>query len=151
MGTQLPLSKKGRTAAPNFRPTCCAKTARWIDQDIAWYRGKPRPWPHCVRWGPTKGAQPGPQFLAIVCCGQTAVWIKMPVGREVDVAAGDTVLDGDPAPTKKGHSTPPLFGPCLMWPNGRPCQLLLNTCFLLIQRIDDCHCVICFSNHTYLT
>jgi len=30
------------------------------------------------------------------------------------------VLDGDPAP--------PIFGPCLLWPNGRPSQLLLCTC-----------------------
>jgi len=27
-------------------------------------------------------------------------------------------------PPKKGHSSPLLFGPCLLWPNGRPSQLL---------------------------
>jgi len=31
---------------------------------------------------------------------------------------GYIVLDGDPAPPKRGHSSPPLFGPCLLWPNG---------------------------------
>ena len=30
----------------------------------------------------------------------------MPLGREVDAGPSDTVLDGDPAPLKKGHSTP---------------------------------------------
>jgi len=29
---------------------------------------------------------------------------------------------------KKGHSSPPLFGPCLLWPNGRPSQQLLSSC-----------------------
>ena len=28
------------------------------------------------------------------------------------------VLDGDPAPPKRRSSFPPLFGPCLLWPNG---------------------------------
>jgi len=37
----------------------------WLDQDVTWYGGGPRPRPHCVRWGPSspspKGAQP-PNF-----------------------------------------------------------------------------------------
>jgi len=31
-----------------------------MDQDATWYRGRPQPRPHCVRWGPSstqKGAQ----------------------------------------------------------------------------------------------
>jgi len=45
-----------------------------------------------------KGAQP--PILAHVCRGQTAGWIKMPLGRNVeivDLGPGDIVLDGDPA------------------------------------------------------
>ena len=58
------------------------------------------------------------QFLAHVCCGQTAGWIKMRLDTEVDLGSGDVVLDGVPAPPPpKGHS-PPVFGPCLLWPNG---------------------------------
>ena len=75
-----------------------------------------------------KGAHP--QFSAHVCCGQTAGWIKMPVGMEVSLDPGDIVLDGDPAPAKTGH-TPTLFGRCLLWPNGRPSQLLLSTCLVV--------------------
>jgi len=30
----------------------------------------------------------------------------MPLGVEVGLSPGDAVLDGDPAPPKKGHSTP---------------------------------------------
>ena len=25
----------------------------WMDQDATWYGGRPRPRPHCVRWGPS--------------------------------------------------------------------------------------------------
>jgi len=32
--------------------------------------------------------------------------VKMPLGTEVGLSRGDIVLDGDPAPSKKGHSTP---------------------------------------------
>jgi len=68
---------------------------------------------------PSKGAQPPAQFLAHVCCGQTAGWIKMPLDREVNVGPGDIVLHGlhgDPASPKGAQ--PPIFGPCLLWPNG---------------------------------
>jgi len=64
---------------------------------------------------PTKGAQP--QFSAHVRCGQTPGWIKMPHGMEVGLGPGEFVSGGDPAP--------PIFGPCLLWPNGRPSQIVL--------------------------
>jgi len=44
-----------------------------------------------------------PQFSAHVCCSQTAGWIKLPLGREVDLGPGSIVLLGDPAPPK-GYS-----------------------------------------------
>jgi len=25
----------------------------WMDQHETWHAGRPRPWPHCVRWGPS--------------------------------------------------------------------------------------------------
>jgi len=44
--------------------------------------------------------------------------MKTPLGTEVDLGPGHNVLDGDPAPRWKGHSSPhsPLFSPCLLWP-----------------------------------
>ena len=70
----------------------------WTDQDETWHAGRPRSWPHCVRWGPSspspKGVQP-PQFSAHISCGQMAASIKMSLGME-----------------------PPIFGPCLLWING---------------------------------
>jgi len=92
----------------------------WTDQDETWHAGRSRPWPHCVRWGPSSpspkghspqifqhcarcmqiGISPGDfvldgipapipkrakphQYLIHVYCGQTATWIKTPLGTEV--------------------------------------------------------------------
>ena len=41
----------------------------------------------------------------------------MPLGTEVNLGAGDVVLDGVAAPPKRG-TAPPVFGSCLLWPNG---------------------------------
>jgi len=46
---------------------------------------------------PPKKGLLSPQFLAHVCSGQTAGWIKMPRIKEVDLGPGHIVLDGDPA------------------------------------------------------
>ena len=89
-----------------------------MDQYETWHGGRPRPQPHCVRWGPTSPSPKGnnPQFSAHVCCGKTAGWIKMPLGTEVDLGPGDIVLHGDPSPPQKGGTAapPPLFGPCIV-------------------------------------
>ena len=47
-----------------------------------------------------------------------AGWIKVPLGMEVGLGPGDFVLDGDPAPLLQKGVEPPIFGPCLLWPNG---------------------------------
>ena len=72
-----------------------------------------------TKYPPQKGAE-SPQFLAHVYCGQMAAWIKMPLGTEVGLGPEDIVLDGDPAPPpQNGREAPfPIFGPCMMWPNG---------------------------------
>jgi len=47
---------------------------------------------------PEKRAQPPTQFSAHVYFGQTAGWIKMPLGTAVSLVVVDVVvLDGDPA------------------------------------------------------
>ena len=46
-------------------------------------------------------------------------WVRMPLGMVVGLGPGDFVLDGNPAPLRKGGEAPPqIFGPCLLWPNG---------------------------------
>jgi len=43
----------------------------------------------------------------------------MPLGMEVGLSPGDFVFDGDPAPYPKRERSPsPIFGPCLLRPNG---------------------------------
>jgi len=83
-----------------------AKRLDGLGCHLVWCR--PRPRRLCVTWGPThprkKGTAPA-QFSAHVYCGQTAGWIKVPLGTEVNLGSGDVVLDGVPAPS-----------PCLLWP-----------------------------------
>ena len=64
----------------------CNVRALWpngcMDQDETWHAGRPRPWPHCVRWGPSfpslKRAQPpvfGPyQLRPNGCMDQDVTW-----------------------------------------------------------------------------
>jgi len=59
------------------------------------------------------------QFSVNIRCGQTAGWTKIPLGMQVGLGPGDFVFDGYPAtPRKKAHPPHPIFGPCLLWPNG---------------------------------
>jgi len=38
------------------------------------------------------------QFSVIVCCDQTAGWVRISLGTEVALGPGHIVLDGDPDP-----------------------------------------------------
>jgi len=122
MGTH-PQHKKG-AQTPIFSP-CIFWPNGCMDQDAIWYRGRPRPRRHCVRWRPSSpspkmGRSPPPQFSAHVYSGQTAAWIKMPFGTEVGLGPDDTVLDGDPAPPSPKKEQSPQFPThfYLLWPNG---------------------------------
>jgi len=56
--------------------------------------------------------------VTLVYCGQTAGWIKMKRDTQVGLGPGHIVLDGDQAPLPKNGPQPPIFGSCLLWPNG---------------------------------
>jgi len=62
----------------------------------------------------------------------------MPLGKEVGLGPGHTVLDGDPVGTQPPQQPIPTFGPCLLWPNGRPSQQLLSSCFTHLKRVTLC-------------
>ena len=66
--------------------------------------------------------------VTLVYCGQTVGWIRIPLGTEVGLGPDDIVLDGDPSALRKEAQQPPRFGPCLLWPNGRPSQQLVSCC-----------------------
>jgi len=58
---------------------------------------------------PQKGRSPT-QFSAYVYCGQTAAWIKMPLGTEVDLGLRDIVFDAwTQLPPEKSTPTPTQF------------------------------------------
>jgi len=92
----------------------------WTDQDEIWHAGRPRPWPHCVRWWPCSPSPKGhsPPIFGHICCGQMAAWIKVSLGMELGLGQGDFVLDGDHAPPPQKGAEPPIFGRCLLRPNG---------------------------------
>ena len=82
--------------------------------------------------------------VTLVYCGQTVGWIRM--ARSKDRPRSDhIVLDGDPASLpergggqhgphltqcgqERGRAAPPFFGPCLLWPNGRPIKQPMSSC-----------------------
>ena len=131
-GPSCPFPKEG-AEPPIFGP-CLLWPNRWMDVHGTWHGGGPRSRPKCARWRPSSPPQKrghSPQFSAHVCCGQTAGWIKMRLGTKVGLGSGCIVLHGDAtAPSQMGHR-PPIFGPCLLWPNSRPSQLLLSSCTLV--------------------
>jgi len=67
--------------------------------------------------------------VTLVYRGQTSGWIKIPVAgyRGRPRPRRHYVTWGPSSPKERG-TAPPLFGPCLMWPNGRPSQQLLSCC-----------------------
>jgi len=56
--------------------------------------------------------------VTLVYCGQTVRWIKMELGMHAVLGSGHIVLDGSPAPPRQKGAELPIFGPCLLWPNG---------------------------------
>jgi len=111
MGTQLPLSKKGAKPPQFSAHVYCGQTAGWVKMALGTEVGVgPR---HIVLDG---DPAPLPQkrtelpIFGHFYCGQAAECIKMPLGVEVRRGPGHIVLDGDTAV--------PIFGRCLLWPNG---------------------------------
>ena len=75
-----------------------------MEQDeLACTAGRPRRWPHYVRWEPSSPSQRGtaPAIFAHIYCGQmagVAGWIKMPLGMKVGLGPGDFASDPAPPP-----------------------------------------------------
>jgi len=47
-----------------------------------------------------------------------AGWMETPLRTEVNLGPGDVVLDVVAAPAPLKGTQPPVFGSCLLWPNG---------------------------------
>ena len=72
---------------------------------MTWYGGSLRPGDIVLDGDPAPPSLKGhsPQFSAHVCCGQTAGWIKMPLGIVVGLSSSYIVLDGEPGLPKGAH------------------------------------------------
>jgi len=66
--------------------------------------------------------------VTLVYCGQTVGWINMKFGMEVGLGPGH-VVGWEPSSPERSTAALPLFGPYLLWPNGRSSHLLLSSCF----------------------
>jgi len=87
-----------------------------MDQDGIWHRGGPRSRPQYARWGPSYPPYKGgltAHFRPI-----SIVAKRLMHGVEVGLSRGNFLFDGDQAPAPKKGVEPPVFGPCLLWPNG---------------------------------
>ena len=84
----------------------------WMHQDATWYGGRlqPRDFALDEDTAPPQKGGGSLQFSAHVYCGQTAAWIKMPVGTEVGLGLRNIVFDVDPAtPEKRAHPLHPIL------------------------------------------
>jgi len=79
-----------------------------MDQDVTCYEGRPRARPFLLDGDPAPPKGHSPQFSVHVPCGQTAGWIKVPLGTEIELGIGQIVLHGDSVPHPKGAQQPPF-------------------------------------------
>jgi len=99
----------------------------WMDQDETLHAGRPRPWPHCVRWGvgtqlpsPKGGGGTAPIGPYLLWPSQWQDGSRCQLAREVGLSPSDTVLDRDPALPAKGEQHPPrLFSAHVYCGHGR--------------------------------
>jgi len=97
-----------------------------MDQDGTWYGGRSRP--SDVVLDGDQAPSPKRCTAPVFYCGQTAGWMKIPLGADVELSPGHVVLDGDPAPPPAKGAQQPLFSGHVYCGQGRPSQLLLSSC-----------------------
>ena len=107
----------------------CGQTVRWIKTKLGTQVGLASG--QIVLYGnpaplPQRDTHPNFWSISVVANGwmdQDATWYG---GRP---RPRPHCVRWEPSSPRKGHSStavPPLFGPCLLWPNGRPCQTVAH-------------------------
>jgi len=133
-GDPAPFPKRG--VAPQFSAhVYCSQTAAWIKMPLGMEVGFGlRDIVFDVNPGTPekKGTPATTQFLSHVYCGQTAGWMKTPLGTETDLGLGHIVLGGGASSRERGTAAPLRFSAHVYCGHGRPSQLLLNSCLLLV-------------------
>jgi len=84
----------------------------WMDQDETWHGGRPRPRPHCIRWGPTCSSSLPKRgnFRPMSLVAKRLDGSRCHLVGILDIGPGDIVLDGVqlPSPKKVGTALHPL-------------------------------------------
>ena len=88
---------------------------------------RPQPRPHCVRWRPSS------PISANVRCGQTAGWIKMPLGMDVGLGPDDFVLGGPSSPPKAARPQFSAYVYCCQTVAHLSCWALVGTLYTLLN------------------
>jgi len=102
-GIQL-LPRSGTT--PSIFGPCLLWPNGWMDQDVTWCGGRPRPRRHCVRWG--SSSPPPPQKKAgasVLPCN----FRPMSIVAMNDWMGEDATWYGSRPHPPKGAQQPPLF------------------------------------------
>jgi len=119
-GDLAPLPEKGQSSPQFLAHVCCRRTAGWIKMALGMEVGLGPG--HIVLDGDP--ALPplnwhSPQFLVHVRRGQMAGWTKMPTWYGGRPWPRRLCEMGTQLPAEKKCPAPhPIFGPCLLWPNG---------------------------------
>jgi len=119
MGTQ-PLPKKGGSP-PIFHP-CLLRPNGCMDQDATWYGNRPRPKRHCVKWGrsypsPKRGRSSLPNFGPMSIVAKQLDGSRWHLAWRWALSRPHCARWGPSSQSAKKEDTPPIFGPCLLWPN----------------------------------
>ena len=96
---QLPVPRKGGRVALQIVGSCLLWPNGWMDQHATWHGRRPRPRPHCARWGPSclyNGAQ---SSLFVPCLLWPNGWMDQDA----------TWYEGTPRPRSHGVSWGPSF------------------------------------------
>jgi len=120
VGTGDPAPPPQRDRASQFSVhICCGQMAGWTKMALDMEVGLG----DFVRWGhrscsPKKGQSPLPNFRPISIVAKRLDASRCHLVRRFGLSTGDFVLDRDPAPSPKTRQSSPIFGPCLLRPNG---------------------------------
>jgi len=105
-----PSPQKGHSP-PLIFSACLFWPNGWMDQDATWYRGRPQPRRHYVRWGPsspTEGATAVAHFLAHI---YVAKWLLIAATAELLCCM-----------SRRDVSSPNTIGLLYNWPDGSRTQ-----------------------------
>ena len=125
--------KGGLAPSPIFAPFVLWPNG-WMHQNATWYGFRPQPRGLCVRCGPSSPLEKGARVRNFCprllwpngWMDEDATWYSSrPRPRPHCITRG-------PSSLLKGHSSPPLFSAHVYCGYGRPSQLLLSSCYIVM-------------------